>query len=223
MASNLPFEIDNLSGAAARVLLAPITAPRPTKSSEIYDLTSPYAVNTPWFDVGATAGPLQVSRNITVAGYTIEQSQTPLLEEPTEVTYSVQVPFAELSPKVLQILNEGVTELVTSPPAGSAAGTKTHFGNIYDLTHFRIAFVVRKTKAQGEVIEPGGKKRGRYLTYVGYDCSMTGENVQTSFGKGQLSQAPVTFKLYPQDDIAAEGTEHGYYFDEDAQTVLAPV
>jgi hypothetical protein len=157
-----------------------------------------------------------------VAGYTIEQSQTPLLEEPTEVQYTVQIPFAELSPKVLQILNEAPRTTAEVAATGRSSGVKTPFGNIYDLSHYRVAFVVRRTKAQGEVIEGAGgsaKHRGRFLVYVGYDCTISGENVQTNFGKGQLSQAAVTFRLYPDSAVTAEGEEHGFFFDEDAGTI----
>lgn len=222
MSNALPYTLDNLAGAAARCLIAPGSAPLPVKLSDIFGQKDPYAPVAPWFDVGATGGPLQVGRNITVAGYTIEQSQTPLLEEPTEVQYTVQVPFAELRPEIIKLINESPASDATLATATDGSGVKTPFGNIFDLTHYRIAFVVRRVKKQGVVNEaapPAGLQRGRFLVYVGYDCTMQGENVQSSFGKGQLSQAPVTFRLYPDDTVTTEGEEHGFWFDEDAQTL----
>lgn len=222
MSDALPFTLENLAGAAARCLIAPGDVDLPAKLSDIFDQRKPYAPVAPWFEVGASAGPLQVGRNITVAGYTIEQSQTPLLEEPTEVQYTVQVPFAELRPQIVKIINESPSSAATAATATDGSGVKTPFGNIFDLTHYRIAFVVRRVKKQGEVIEAvAGLKRGRFLVYCGYDCTMQGENVQTSFGKGQLSQAAVTFRLYPDSEITDEGEEHGFWFDEDAQTLVA--
>ncbi len=228
MSDFLPYDIDQLTGAAARVLLAPIGTTLPAKPADIYDQTAPYApaggTGAAWFNVGATSGPLQVGRNMALAGFNIEQSQTVLLEEPTEITYTVQVPIAELSPTMLQIINDSASPTGVAGTTGSGTGTKTPFGNVFDLTHYRIAFVVRKSKTQGEVIEgAGGKHRGRFVTYVGYDCSLTAENVQTNFGKGQLASATVTFKLYPDSGVTTEGEEHGFFFHEDAQTLtVAP-
>jgi hypothetical protein len=220
MSNALPYTLDNLAGAAARCLIAPASAPLPAKLSDVFLQKDPYTPVSPWFDVGATAGPLQVGRNITVAGYTIEQSQTPLLEEPTEVQYTVQVPFAELRPEIVKLVNESPSSTAAAGTATDGSGVKTPFGNIFDLTHYRIAFVVRRVKKQGQVLEGvAGLARGRFLVYCGYDCTMQGENVQTSFGKGQLSQAAVTFRLYPDDTVTTEGEEHGFWFDEDAQTL----
>lgn len=218
MSAHLPYTLDNLSGAAARCLLAPDTETLPDTPIDIYDQSTPYAPNGTWFDVGATSGPCQIGRQLAVAGYTIEQSQTVLLEEPTEITYTVQVPFAELSPEVLQIINDSGAIDTVAGGVLAGAGKRTPFGNIFDLTHYRIALVVRKSKKQGLVVEPT-LSRGRFLTFVGYDATLTAENVQTNLGKGQLASATVTFKLYPDTAVTAEGEEHGFWFDEDAGTL----
>lgn len=222
MSDALPYTLENLAGAAVRPMLAPITATLPVKASDVYDQKSPYDANGDWFNVGATSGPAQVSRNIVLAGYTIEQSQTVLLEEPTEVVYTVQIPFAELSPQTLRILNESPSSTAVAAGAADGAGVKTPFGNIFDLSHYRIALITRRVKKQGIVTETvGGRTRGRFLTYVGYDCTLQGENISTSFGKGQLSSAAITFKLYPDVAVTTEGEEHGFWFDENGAQTLA--
>lgn len=227
MSAALPYTLDNLSGAAARILLAPDTETLPDGPADVTLQVSPYTAQGDWFDVGATSGPCQIGRQLTVAGYSIEQSQTVLLEEPTDVTYTVQVPFAELRPEVLQLINNsGAIETVTGVTGvtgtnAQGAGKRTPFGNMFDLNHFRIAVIVRKSKKQGLVTEPGSITRGRYLTFIGYDCTISAENVQTNMGKGQLASAAVTFKLYPDDDVVTEGEEHGYWFDEDPGTIHA--
>lgn len=224
MSDALPYDINALTGAAARVMLAPYTETIPDNPVDIFDQVSPYVVNGTWFNVGATSGPVQTGRNLAVAGYTIEQSQTVLLEEPTEVTYTLQVPIAELSPEMLKIINDSAADVdavaAITGAGASGAGSKTHFGNIFDLTHYRVAFVVRRSKSQGLVTEPGGRTRGRFFTFVGYDATITAENVQSSFGKGQLASATITFKLYPDSTVTEEGAEHGFYFDENAGTLV---
>lgn len=222
MSDALPYDINQLAGAAARVVIAPASADLPAALSDIFDQKSPYGVVAPWWNVGATSGPLAVGRNITLAGYTIEQAQGTLLEEPTEVQYTVQVPFAEIRPDIIKLIHESPSADHIDATATDGSGTKVPFGTVADLTHYRIAFIVRRTKKQGVVTEGvGGKERGRFLVYCGYDCTMQGENVSQSFGKGALASAPITFRLYPDSTISEEGTEHGFWFDEDGAQVLA--
>jgi len=104
---------------------------------------------------------------------------------------------------------------------GASSGKKTGFGTVGELQHYRVALICRRKRVQGIVQEAAGagaKKRGRYLIYVGHSATLAQENMQTSFGKGQLAQMPVTFKLNPITGQPA-GEEHGYFFDEDAGTI----
>lgn len=218
MSDVLPYSLENLAGAAIRPILLPITGDPSDdlweRIDDIFDQVAPYAVvSEDAFNVGATAGPAQVSRNLTTAGYTIEQTQDTVLEEPQTITYTVQIPMAELRPEILQVLHQGTTEEIAAA-VGRSAATKVNFGTITDLSHYRVALVTRRKKIQGTVREGvAGPFRGRWLVYVGYDCTVSAENVQTSLGRGQLAQAPVTFKLNPIDD-QPEGEEHGYWIDE---------
>lgn len=223
MSESLPYDLTHLTGAAVRPILFPVEDPSAAVPDGIEDFLasiSPYAATAPGFDVGATAGPCQVSRNMTTTGYTIEQSQQMVLEEPNEITYTVQIPFAELRPEILALSYQGKIE-TRAAAVGRAAAKKTTFGSVEDLDHFRIALVARRRKSQGVVQEGAGAgaiKRGRYLVYVGFDCTIMAENVQTSIGRAALAQMPVTFKLYP---IASkpEGEEHGFWYAEDAGTI----
>ncbi len=219
MSDLLPYTLENLSGAATRVLLAPqdSTPPLPADLAAIFAQSAPYAAVAPWFNVGATAGPTVVGRNLATAGYNIEQSLTVLLEEPTEITYTVAVPFAELSPQTLKLFGGGTAEAVAAA-VGKSAAQKMTVGNIFDLNHFRIAMVSRRQKAQGIVQEgvAGPVKRGRFLAFVGYDCALSAENSTMSFAKGTLASLTMTFKLYPDPTQTVEGEEHGYWLDETA-------
>lgn len=228
MSELLPFNIDNLAGAACRVLLAPKDEEPvlPKKGSDIFvqQEAGEYKSVSPWIDVGATAGPTTTSRNLTTAGYTIEQAQTPLLEEPTEIAYTVSVPFAELTGAVLAILYQGTPEekaaVEVSSHTTDLAAAITKFGNIFTLEHYRIAFVLRRNIAQGIVKEKAGPKRGRFLTFVGYDCSATAENTTASFAKGTLATMTMNFKLYPDAAVTTEGEEFGFWIDEKAGTFV---
>lgn len=227
--SLLPFDINNLAGAATRILYKPTDAVTPPANpAKIFDQIYPYAPAEGWLEVGATSGALQIARALTLGSYTIEQSETVLVEEPTDVEYSVTVPFAELRPSVLQIINEsptidaviGVTS--TTGVTGSSAGSLVPFGSITDLSHYSIAFICMKSKSQGPVIETAtSKTRGRFLVYCAYDCTMTAESATGSFAKGALSSMSITFKLNPDNTGTYDdtGTEYGFLFDETAGTI----
>jgi hypothetical protein len=226
MSDLLPYTLNNLSGAACRVLIAPQAEapPLPKKLSDICDQqeATKYKPVGPWFDVGATAGPTTTGRNLVTAGYNIEQSLTPLLEEPTEITYNVSVPFAELTGAVLTVLYQGIAESIAEIKVAEhttdLAAHITKFGNIFTLEHYRVAFILRRNIAQGVVKEKAGNTRGRFLGFVGYDCSATAENTTASFAKGTLATMTMNFKLYPDQTVTAEGTEFGFWLDEQAGT-----
>lgn len=228
MSDLLPYTLDNLAGAAVRVLIA-AKADEPDLPVKLSDIHSQqkatnYAPVDPWIDVGATAGPTTTSRNLATAGYTIEQSQTPLLEEPTSIAYTVSVPFAELTGAVLSILYQGAAESVAAELVAEhttdLAADITKFGNIFDLEHYRIAFVLRRNIAQGIVKEKAGNKRGRFLAFVGYDASATAENTTASFAKGTLATMTMNFKLQPDSEVTEEGQEFGFWLDEHAGTFV---
>lgn len=228
MSDLLPYTLNNLAGAACRVLIAPqaSTPALPKKLSDIHDQqeATKYKPTSPWIDVGATAGPTTTGRNLTTAGYNIEQSLTPLLEEPTEIAYNVSVPFAELTGAVLAILYQGVASEVAKIEVAEhttdLAAHITKFGNIFNLEHYRIAFVLRRNIAQGVVKEKAGLTRGRFLAFVGYDSSATAENTTASFAKGTLATMTMNFKLYPDAAVSEEGAEFGFWLDEQAGTFL---
>lgn len=228
MSDLLPYNLDNLAGAAVRVLIAPIAEEPalPVKLSDIHDQqkATKYKSVDPWLDVGATSGPTTTSRNLTTSGYNIEQSQTPLLEEPTEIGYTVSVPFAELTGAVLSILYQGATETVatklTAEHTTDLAADITKFGNIFNLEHYRVAFVLRRNIAQGLVKEKAGNTRGRFLAFVGYDASATAENTTASFAKGALATMTMNFKLQPDAAVTEEGEEFGFWLDEQAGTFV---
>lgn len=228
MSDLLPYTLDNLAGAAVRVLIAPKdeTPPLPVRLSDVHDQqkATKYKPVVPWIDVGATAGPTTTGRNLTTSGYTIEQSQTPLLEEPTSIAYTVSVPFAELTGAVLSILYQGAGEAVAAHTVAEhttdLAADITKFGNIFTLEHYRIAFVLRRNIAQGIVKEKAGNKRGRFLAFIGYDASATAENTTASFAKGTLATMTMNFKLQPDEAVTEEGEEFGFWLDENAGTFV---
>lgn len=213
-----PYDLNNLAGGAIRALFAPIDETLPARIGDAIDLSSPYAPNGDWVDFGATTGPFTVNRSITKAGGNIQQEDSAILEEVTEVVRTVSAPFAELRPEIIQMIEEGAASAATTVGAGHSAQTKQPFGSIEELTQYRMMFIARRKKAQGTVREgvAGTVYRGRFLAYAAYRVELAAENISIPFEKGALASATVTFKLYPDPTITEPGEEYGAWFDEDA-------
>jgi hypothetical protein len=216
-----PYDVAELADGPIRCLFTPIDTDLPVSLADIIDQVDPYDPATDWVDFGATAGPFQASRNLATASYNIQQTTTAVRERVTEVTRSVVVNVAEIRPDVMRMLEEGPGNDVVAGAAGVGAHTKVPFGNIEDLTQYRMAFVGRRGKDQGIVTEPGGasaKKRGRLFGYVAYRCQLQADNLQFGFAEGDLASANVTFRLNPEPG-QPEFEEHGYWVFEDAGTL----
>lgn len=214
----LKYDEDNLIGAGARVLYAPFSTTIPTYPSDIFDGTSPYAAVTGWQDFGATSAAPQISRNLTTAGFNIQQSTSVLLEEPTEIVRTLTVPIAEFAPAILAVLEESSVSTFASA-AGRAAGSKVPFGNIFSLSSFRLALAVQKSKQQSIVTEGGTLERGPFVTWVAYKASLVGNDIQTSIARGELASFNVQFKLYPDPTQTTEGEEMGFWAVETGTTI----
>lgn len=208
MAFQFPYDVNELLGGRARILIAPSSAPVPDALADIIAVTSPYAAVSPWEDIGATAGPAQYSRNLTVAGYDIQQSTSSVLEEPQEVTRTISFPAAEVRADVLALL-EG-TDSVTS--AGALDTVK--FGTIVELTSHRIAIIGVRKKVQGT--PTADATRGRIVALVGYNVTISADNAQGSFGEGEMLTLPLSFTFHSDTTINTTGEEHGVWLLENA-------
>ena len=216
-----PYDVAELADGPVRCLFAPIAAALPADLEDIIDQTDPYDPPAPprtWVDFGATAGPFQVNRNIATASYNIQQTTTAVLERVTEVTRSVVVNVAEIRPDIMRMLENGPGNDTVATAAGVGAHDKVPFGNIEDLTQYRMAFIGRRGKDQGVVTEPApGARPAAACGYVAYRVQLQADNLQLGFAEGDLAAANVTFRLIPEPG-QPEGEEHGYWVFEDAGT-----
>lgn len=213
-----PYDVAELADGPIRCMFAPISQALPADLDDIFEQVDPYDPETGWVDFGATAGPWTHSRNLTTASYNIQQTTQAVRERVTEVIRTSQVNIAEMRPDIVAMFEEGVAADAVAA-TGVGAHSKVTFGNIEDLTQYRMAFVGRRSKAQGVVTETaGGKVRGRLFGYVAYRVQLQAENLQFSFAEGDLANADVSFRLYPEAG-EPEGEEHGLWLFEDAGTL----
>lgn len=213
-----PYDVGELADGPIRCLYAPIATAIPTTLKDVISQVSPYAPATGWIDFGATAGPWVYQRNVTATQYKIQQTTLAVREKVTEVVRTAQVAVAELRPSVMKILEEGTTLETGVAAAGVGAYTKAPVGNVNDLTQYRMAFIGCRGKDQGLVTEPTTAiTRGRLFGFVANRCQVSAENLQLSLAQGDLGNANVTFKLYP-DSTSDAGEEHGAWIFETAGT-----
>jgi hypothetical protein len=212
----LVYDKNNLVFAPARVLLAPFSTTAPAELTDIYAQKTPYTVVSPWFDVGATSAAPQITRTIALGGPDIQQSQSVVFEEVDSVERTLSVPFAEISAKMLEILEQ-------TSKSSTSARDKITFGGIQSLSSYRICLAVRRSQQSGVVQEgstlASAVLRGRDLLWVGYNAQLTGDNVQISIGRNELASGTLTFKLNPDPAFTTSGAEEGFWIDETSHTI----
>jgi len=219
----LTYDEGKLIGAGANVYFAPFATTKPVQFNDVFDGTSPYAPKTGWSLFGATSAAPTIGRTITTAGFSIQQSNTTLLEEPTDISRTLTVPIAEFSPANLALLEES-TSATFAAAVKRGPGNKIPFGTIESFSSFRIAIATMKSKKQGVNTEgAGGLKRGAFVSWIGYNASLVGDSLSTSIGKGELSAISVQFKLYPDPTETVVGKEYGFWSIEDGNVTVATV
>lgn len=221
MSDFYPYSLEDLLQSPVRIVYAPVSVDVSTRIADIVSQETPYALQTGWLEGGATTGPAQVSRNLTVAGTKIQQETSQVNKRPTEVVRQVSAPFAEIRPELLQILEESPSIDTIAAAAHKSAEKQVAFGSILDLTRYRVAFIGRFNKDQGLVTESGGTTRGRMIAYIAHRCTIGADNVQIGFDEGNPATAALTFELEPDPTLTAEGTESGVWAIEQAGTIAA--
>jgi hypothetical protein len=219
--SMFPYDIAELADGPIRCMFAPVAATKPATLKDIFAQSTPYAPAgtgaNKWVDFGATAGPWTHSRNLTTAAYNIQQTTQAVRERVTEVIRTSQVNIAEIRPDIMAMVEESTGVDDVAGATGSGAHSKVPVGNIEDLTQYRMAFIGRRGKDQGVVTE-AGTTRGRHFGFVAYRAQLSADNFQLGLAEGDLGNANVTFRLYPEPGEAS-GEEHGFWIFEDSGTL----
>lgn len=213
-----PYNVQNLLGGKIRALAAPVTESIATSPADIFDQNGPdYAPQGDWFDFGATTEGTEYEREFGSEGYEIEQTTATVLEEMTEANRSVSIPLGEFTQRALRIFEEGIEEDVSSG-TGISAYEKVSFGNVDDLTPYRLALVAQRAKASGAVVtEWDGTERGSFVIVVLHRVTIAADSASIELAKGSLSSIPVALRALPDPDADAE-KEHGDWWIEQPGT-----
>lgn len=201
-----PYDVGHLLGGAVRILYAPTSVAVPADLDDIIALTTPYAPATGWLEVGATKDAFSYSRSFDTSGYEIQQTAGNVIEELTDLSRSFTVSFAEFTPAILRIIENG-------PASSAGTGTTIQpFGSFTSITQYRFAFIAMRPKQAGTV---EGGVRGRFFAGVAFRAQIAADEMSFDQAKGELTAAGVTFTMFPEpgQDL---GEEWGMWIDEAA-------
>lgn len=218
-----PWDINNLLGGEVRVLWTPVATAAPANPKAVVDQISPYAKTALWNDFGAARDASSYSRAIAATDWTIQQSDSAVVRRPSSVTRRVTLSIAEFTEKTLQIIEVAPSTGTVAAAAGLGAQKEVGMGDVDSFPRYRIAFQSMRDTSAGKVIEPAtavppSGERGRFVMGVGWEASITADEVSLEQAKATQSAVNVTFEFYPVSSQTA-AKRYGVWWLEDAGTI----
>lgn len=216
-----PYDINNLLSGAVSVLYAdPAVATIPDDISDVIAMVPPYASKTNWTYLGATREAFSYTRGFDSEGLEIQQSQSAILEEVTNINRAITLSMAEFNPFGFQLMENAPSVATVAASAGQGAQKRIAFGNFASIKRYRFAFISRRPQGAGLVTMPTGLTRGRFVMGVAYQAQLQADEITMEQGKGTLTAVELAFGLFPETTIAQpEGQEVGAWFLEDTGTI----
>jgi hypothetical protein len=194
----------------------------PDDISDVINMVAPYTAKSGWNYLGATKESFSYSRGFDTEGLEIQQVAGNILEEVTSIERSLSVSMAEFNPFGFQLMENAPSVATIAAAAGASAQKKISFGNFSSAERYRFAFLSRRPRAAGDVTEPGGTKRGRFVMGVAYNAQLAADEIEMEQGKGELTAVEIAFSLFPESAVVlAEGQETGTWLLEDSGTIAA--
>jgi hypothetical protein len=222
-----PWNISNLLGGRIRALYAQTTEPLPAGPDDIFAQTSvanpAYAPAGTWKDFGGGRDASSYGRSIAKSGWELQQAKAAVVEQVSSVTRRLSLSIAEITPEILQIVEVAPAVGTLAAAANVSAFKEVGMGGIDALPRYRVAFVSQRDPSAGKVIEPAGGAvagRGRFVVGVGWECSISADEVALEQAKATMSALTVQFDFYPVSG-QPEGKEYGTWWLEQAGTIAA--
>lgn len=204
----------------ARWLYTPYATTAPANAEDVVAMVDPYAAKTNWVDGGHTLEGVTVSREISKEGYETEQSGGQIRSRLTGTERQLTVQSAEIRPDIVRLWEEGSDDVAIAAGANKGAQTAVDVGVITALSKFRIAVFALRDKDDVPVIEPGSADvaRGGIYGYLCFRAELAAESAELVLAKGELSNIPLTFDLFPD---SANGNKTMRHLFETAGTIAA--
>ena len=181
---------------AARILVAPITQPRPVQISDVIALeaaagppaVAQYDAATGWVDLGATKTGIQITINNAEETFDIDQVLGDISSQPTSWECSVGTQLAEMTPERLQMAWEG--SAITEDSTPDLPEQEIGFGSPTAYTQRRLAILFQR---------PNGKIRAYLFHKV---QRMPQESSVTHAKTGEEISVPVRFRVLSDTTVA---------------------
>jgi hypothetical protein len=214
-----PYDLSNLLSGPCRVLYAPLAQAIPTKLKDILAVEGEYKPAGEWKNFGATSGPGSYGRQFATSGLQIEQATGDVDQEVTDAVRTISAPFSEITPELLQIMEQSASVGTVAKAAGYSAEKQVKFGTVASLGSYRIAIISRRRVGLGaDVTQKDAVMRGAMVASVLYRAKIVGDQASLQVARGQASSAQLTFQAYP-DSTQTSGQEHGVHMLEQAGTI----
>lgn len=220
-----PYDLDHLLGGKWRALVADLSqASPPAVPVKIHDViellgTDDYAPKTGWEDLGAGREGASYGRAFTEEGWEIQQADSAVMSDVTGVARSVSVSMAEISSRHLEMIEESPGTEAVAAAVGSSAQVAVPFGEVEELTRYRVALIAMRKKQSGIVTEgAAGPTRGRFSMVVINEATITGDDTGFDLEKGAMSHIPVTFTAFPSAG-QPQGKEYGRHVLESSGVI----
>jgi hypothetical protein len=222
MSDKMPYNLENLIVGAVRVMWALVEdiATVPVKIQDIVFMTAAgaYAAKTDWNEFGATSDASAYTRGMESEGVEIQQETGQIMKEITEINRAFSLTMAEIFEDNVQILENADAIEDVAAAALTGAQKSIGLGTFTDLTEYRMAFLSFRKKQAGIVNEPGGIKRGRMNMLILNRATLTAEDAEVEWEKGNLTDVEVGFEGYPEPD-EEDNVAYGRWLFEQAGTI----
>jgi hypothetical protein len=182
---------------AARLLIAPLSTPRPVEINDVIDLGDPVAVpavaptydaQTGWFDLGATKTGVQITINNAEETFDVDQIMGDIASQPTSWECSVGTQLAEFTTEMMQLAWEGSAISVDAAAVGGPE-EEIGLGQPSSYQARRLAVLYQR---------PNGKIRGHFFHKV---QRMPQESSVTFAKTGEQVSVPVRFRALADSTI----------------------
>jgi hypothetical protein len=153
----------------------------------------------------------------------VEQVTVSILERITQVNRTFKLVFAEHTPELLKIIEEGSTVTTLAASANRSAEKVVDVGSISTVTRYRWAIIAERDPGFGNIVVESGAgapSRGTLIGFLPCQAGIAAEASEWEIKKGDLSSREVTFRLFPEPTISDPAKQHGRFAFEQAGTIL---
>lgn len=210
------------SGARGIIARADLV-PAITKLDDVLDLTT-LALKTNFVDVGSAREGVgsAYNRNITTAESRIEASTVSIRERITAVDRTITLHLAEFTPDKVAILEEAPAVTTIAAAANSSPQSRVDGGVFNKMTRYRVVLLGIHPDGEGrDITDTTADVRGPLCAWVLQNARMSAENAGIEIQRGQIADAPLTFKGFPEPTITDPAKSVVSYIEETGPATIS--